>query len=119
MEHSYKLNIRLWDKTTLPLFISSAVVFLAHLAILVIRVKPTQLPVPLHYNIFFGIDLVGDWWFLYLLPALGMVLLLMNALIASLIPSGYLLRIILYSCVLISQIILITSFLLLLQNILI
>lgn len=118
MDHSYKPSIRLWDKTTLPLFVSSIIVFLAHLAILVIRVKPTQLPVPLHYNIYFGIDLVGEWWFLYMLPAIGVILLLLNALIASLIKEAHLLRIILYSCVVISQIILLISLILLLQNIL-
>ena len=32
----------------------------------------------LHYNIIFGVDLVGDWWKIYLLPLAGVVVILFN-----------------------------------------
>lgn len=32
----------------------------------------------LHYNIIFGIDLVGDWWNMYFLPAAGLLVVLAN-----------------------------------------
>jgi hypothetical protein len=32
----------------------------------------------LHYNIIFGVDLVGDWWRIYLLPLVGTVVILLN-----------------------------------------
>jgi hypothetical protein len=32
----------------------------------------------LHYNIIFGVDLVGAWWKIYLIPLLGMAVILLN-----------------------------------------
>ena len=32
----------------------------------------------LHYNIIFGVDLVGDWWRIYLLPLAGVSVILLN-----------------------------------------
>jgi hypothetical protein len=34
--------------------------------------------IPLHYNIHSGIDLFGPWWNIFLIPALGAVILLVN-----------------------------------------
>ena len=34
---------------------------------------------PLHYNIYFGIDLVGPEWYLYALPVAGLLVILVNA----------------------------------------
>lgn len=36
----------------------------------------------LHYNITFGIDLVGEWWKIYIIPAGGIAMLLINFLIS-------------------------------------
>lgn len=33
---------------------------------------------PLHYNIYLGIDLIGPWYGLFLLPAIGLVIFGMN-----------------------------------------
>jgi len=41
-------------------------------------VKPQTEPYLLHYNIFLGIDLIGDWWKMFFLPGLGLVILLIN-----------------------------------------
>lgn len=32
----------------------------------------------LHYNIIFGVDLVGDWWRIYFLPLTGVLVILLN-----------------------------------------
>lgn len=32
----------------------------------------------LHYNIIFGVDLVGDWWRIYYLPLAGILVILLN-----------------------------------------
>ncbi len=32
----------------------------------------------LHYNIIFGVDLVGDWWKIYFIPLAGMLIVLLN-----------------------------------------
>lgn len=40
---------------------------------------------PLHYTIYFGIDLFGPWQYLYTFAAWGTIILLVNTAIASLI----------------------------------
>ena len=32
----------------------------------------------LHYNIIFGVDLVGSWWQIYYLPLAGIIVILLN-----------------------------------------
>lgn len=46
--------------------------------------KLRQLPatIPLHYNIYFGIDLIGPWYQLFVLPGLGFFTLLLNTILA-------------------------------------
>ncbi len=34
--------------------------------------------VPLHYNIHFGIDTVGPWWQVYIVPGVGLLFMLLN-----------------------------------------
>ncbi len=41
----------------------------------------------LHYNIIFGVDLVGDWWKIYLLPLAGVVVILLNYFFSGLLYS--------------------------------
>jgi len=43
---------------------------------------PTSEIVFLHYNILFGVDLVGSWWRLLLMPILGLVIILINSLLS-------------------------------------
>ena len=38
--------------------------------------------IPLHYNVYFGVDLLGRWYRVFLLPAMGLVLFAANALFA-------------------------------------
>lgn len=39
----------------------------------------------LHYNIYFGIDLVAPWYYIFTLPVLGLILLVFNFLVGSLL----------------------------------
>ena len=41
-------------------------------------VKPQIEPYLLHYNIFLGIDLIGEWWRMYLLPGIGLGIIIVN-----------------------------------------
>ena len=36
----------------------------------------------LHYNIIFGMDLIGDWWRMFLLPAAGLLVFFLDYLIS-------------------------------------
>lgn len=38
--------------------------------------------VPLHYNIYFGVDLVGNWRLVYFLPGFATVVFIVNSIVA-------------------------------------
>lgn len=41
-------------------------------------IRPVDFPIVLHYNVYFGVDMIGDWWQVYLLPSMGLAMLLLN-----------------------------------------
>ena len=41
----------------------------------------------LHYNIIFGVDLVGDWWKIYFIPLAGVMVILLNYFFSGLLYS--------------------------------
>jgi len=41
-------------------------------------IRPVDFPITLHYNVYFGVDIIGAWWQVYFLPAIGLLLLLVN-----------------------------------------
>ncbi len=49
---------------------------LASLGILWYSVRPSETPLVLHYNVYFGVDVLGIWWQAYMLPLLGGILIL-------------------------------------------
>lgn len=52
---------------------------LASFGLLALSLEPGDQPIPLHYNIYFGIDSFGPWYAYYYLPAAGAALLLANS----------------------------------------
>ncbi len=47
-----------------------------------LRIKPTDKLIPLHYNIYFGIDYLGKWHQIFTLPAAGFMILSINFILA-------------------------------------
>jgi len=45
-------------------------------------VTPTDLPIILHYNIYFGVDAIGGWKSLFFMPTLAAVLFFLNAVLS-------------------------------------
>lgn len=41
-------------------------------------IRPVDFPIILHYNVFFGVDMIGAWWQAYSIPLLGAVVLCIN-----------------------------------------
>src|SRR5665647_2127684 len=59
----------------------AGLLFLLHAIIvgaLAIFFRPSDNHVILRYNVYFGIDLLGAWWQVYLLPVLSLAFLLAN-----------------------------------------
>jgi len=42
------------------------------------KIRPSSEVVPLHYNIFYGPDVIGKGYYIYLLPAAGVLIALVN-----------------------------------------
>lgn len=63
---AFLLNILCW---TLPYF----------------QIKPQVEPIILHYNIYFGVDLIGSWYRIFYLPAIALALLLVNLILGAII----------------------------------
>lgn len=45
-------------------------------------IRPVDFPIILHYNVYFGVDLIGSWWQVFFLPAAGTIILAINSLLA-------------------------------------
>ena len=60
------------------LMILSLVANLINWLILGIFIKPIDLPIILHYNVYFGVDMMGDYKEAFILPLIGIILLLIN-----------------------------------------
>ncbi|HEX9664233.1 MAG TPA: hypothetical protein VGA49_00225 [Patescibacteria group bacterium] len=47
-----------------------------------LKISPTSEPITLHYNIYFGIDLIGAWYKVYFLPLFGLIVIVVNFVLA-------------------------------------
>lgn len=81
-------------------------------------VPPTGDPVILHYNIFIGIDLIGDWSQLLWMPISGVVYLVVNTALAWLVRKreSVLSAILLISSIILQAIILTATILIAMSN---
>lgn len=75
--HEYfKSHIVIW------LLILSLTSNLIDWLILKIWVKPVDFSIILHYNVYFGVDSIGDYKQVYLLPIIGLILFLVNLILS-------------------------------------
>lgn len=51
-------------------------------SLLAIFIRPIDLPIVLHYNVYLGVDIVGEWWQVYFLPIIADVFFLVNTFLA-------------------------------------
>ncbi|MFA5777446.1 MAG: hypothetical protein WC906_03345 [Parcubacteria group bacterium] len=52
--------------------------------LLIFYIRPIDLPMVLHYNVYLGVDIIGDWWQVYFLPIISNLFLLVNTILAYL-----------------------------------
>jgi hypothetical protein len=72
----FKSHIVIW------LLIFSFLANMINWLILWIWIEPVEFPIILHYNVYFGVDRVGDYQQAYVLPLIGFILLFVNLLLA-------------------------------------
>lgn len=56
---------------------------IANWVLLAIFIRPVDFKIIFHYNVYFGVDLIGDWWQPYILPSMGIVFLIVNLAMAQ------------------------------------
>lgn len=47
-------------------------------------IRPVDFPIILHYNVYFGVDVIGAWWQVYFLPLIGLAILIVNTVLGYL-----------------------------------
>lgn len=80
---NWRILIR--DRVVLISFILSFLLNLFIWLFIYLKIKPGPNPIFLHYNIYFGVDLIGPWWRIYLLPLTGVLALFINFIISAII----------------------------------
>lgn len=80
MLYPIKLYFKHWPN--LIMLSLSLILNLANWFWLLWKIKPQADPIFLHYNILFGVDYVGEWWRVLFLPLAGLLIFLINGLIA-------------------------------------
>jgi hypothetical protein len=71
------LSFFIKDKTIFFSFLFSLFVNLS-IWINLFRIEKIDGLIPLHYNIYLGIDYVGAWYKLFTIPTIGLIILLLN-----------------------------------------
>jgi len=77
----YPLKLYVKKKQNILFFVSSLLLNIAAWVWLLVNIRPSVGQVFLHYNILFGVDLVGSWYNVLSLPIAGFLIILLNALL--------------------------------------
>jgi TRAP-type C4-dicarboxylate transport system permease large subunit len=72
LQEYFKSHIVLW------LIFFTAVFNLANWLLLKLFIQPVDFPIILHYNVYFGVDMTGNWKKTYILPAIGLGIFVVN-----------------------------------------
>ena len=62
--------------------LGSGFFLIAGWGILLYFIRPRETPLILHYNVYFGVDLLGSWWQAYLLQGVATFLFLVHIFLA-------------------------------------
>jgi hypothetical protein len=60
------------------ILIASLFVNLANWGVVFYFIRPVDFPIILHYNVYFGVDILGSWWEVYFLPSVGTFFWIIN-----------------------------------------
>jgi len=75
-------NFFLKDRFVISALLTAIALNIILWIILYLKIKPSEYPIPLHYNIFFGVDLMGGYTKVYTLPGIGILILLFNLILS-------------------------------------
>jgi hypothetical protein len=58
--------------------IGSLIINIIIWGLIIFFIRPVDFPIILHYNVYFGVDVIGSWWQIYFLPLIGLLILSVN-----------------------------------------
>jgi len=71
------------NKISLTLSISALIINILSWLYIFINIRPQDEPIFLHYNIYYGVDLIGDWYQIYFyLPLIAIIIFFINIFIS-------------------------------------
>lgn len=73
------------NKIIMSIFALSCLVNISLWVFLFKNQKSSELPVILHYNLFFGVDYLGGYNEIYLIPAVGAIIIIINTVLGYLL----------------------------------
>jgi hypothetical protein len=59
-------------------FIGALLLNISNWILIAFFIRPVDFPIILHYNVYFGVDVIGSWWQVYFLPIIGLIVLAVN-----------------------------------------
>ena len=81
----YPIRLFLRKKPILILLFCAILLHIAVWGWLAYYIRPQEAHIFLHYNVLFGVDLTGPWYYVFFLPIAGAVMLIVNTLLAWLL----------------------------------
>lgn len=77
-------GVDFWHNGIVRTLLTAATVpLLLCLGLVLYAIRPGGTSLVLHYNVYFGVDLLGVWWQVYMLPLLGVLFLLLHTFLAK------------------------------------
>jgi hypothetical protein len=62
-------------------FIGALILNFINWGLVAFFIRPVDFPIVLHYNVYFGVDIIGAWWQVYYLPLIGLLILAVNTIL--------------------------------------
>jgi len=74
-----KFRVDKHQKYLLYIWLAGIGINLANWLFIALNISPADRPIPLHYNIYFCIDLIGVWYNMFVIPLSGLVIIIVNS----------------------------------------
>lgn len=77
-------GVGFWDNMLVRILLGGASLALVISIVLFgFFIRPSETPIILHYSVYFGVDLLGIWWQVYVLPLLGLLFVMGHLFLAQ------------------------------------
>lgn len=80
-------NVYFQDKINILMFVFSLLLNLGIWLSLYLKIRPVEYLIPLHFNIYFGIDFIDKWTKVFTIPILGLIFIFINFFLSYILYS--------------------------------